>query len=344
MAPRTKPAVKRHHLSGIELDEISMVDRPANPGARLALFKRDGDVTDTAAAVEAILKDAKSFNEIWLATDIEEEWWKLSSALRNSISSILQDVGVPNKKAAILTSINQFAVAVVGEVDDSVAKGSAMTTNTEDTISKADHDKTVADLQSKLAKAETDVKVAALPVEHRKHFDGLGDAAKADFLAKDESGRAAIVKAANEPPDHIAKAMADLAKANDELKARLDKAEGEKRDAAALAKAKEILGDAGGNAEELATVIKGLDETGVTALAKQFEATRTFMKFAGGKPAFQPVGKTATGQQTEGVAKSSLAGKVDELRKSEPKLSKEQAEARVLETNPELYDQLEGAN
>lgn len=342
--PAAKPAAKRHRLSGIELDEISMVDRPANPGARLALFKRDGDITDTAAAVEAIVKDAKSFNEIWLATDIEEEWWKLSSALRNSISSILQDDGVPNKKAAIFTSINQFAVAVVGEVDDSVAKGSAMTTKTEDTISKADHEKALSDLRAELAKAQSDIKVAALPVEHRKHYDGLGDAAKADFLAKDEAGRAAIVKAASEPPDHIAKQMADLAKANRELQERLDKADAEKRDAAALAKAKEILGEAGGSAEELAGVIKSLDEAGVAALAKQFEGQRTLLKFAGGKPAFQPVGKTATAQQTEGVAKSAFAAKVDEVRKADPKLSKEQAEARVLESHPELYDALEGAN
>lgn len=341
--PAAKPAAKRHRLSGIELDEISMVDRPANPGARLALFKRDGDITDTAAAVEAIVKDAKSFNEIWLATDIEEEWWKLSSALRNSISSILQDDGVPNKKAAILTSINQFAVAVVGEVDDSVAKGTTMDPKA-DTISKADHEKALSDLRAELAKAQTDAKVAALLVEHRKHYDSLGDAAKADFLAKDEAGRAAIVKAASEPPDHIAKQMADLAKANRELQERLDKADAEKRDAAALAKAKEILGEAGGSAEELAGVIKNLDEAGVAALAKQFEGQRTLLKFAGGKPPFQPVGKTATGQQTEGVAKSAFAAKVDEVRKADPKLSKEQAEARVLESNPELYDQLEGAN
>ncbi|MCJ2048530.1 hypothetical protein [Methylobacterium sp. J-070] len=39
MSPQ--PQRKRHHLSSIELDEISLVDRPANKGARVALFKRD---------------------------------------------------------------------------------------------------------------------------------------------------------------------------------------------------------------------------------------------------------------------------------------------------------------
>ena len=36
----------KYRLKGITLDELSVVDRGANPGAKIALYKRQGDLMD----------------------------------------------------------------------------------------------------------------------------------------------------------------------------------------------------------------------------------------------------------------------------------------------------------
>ena len=74
-----------------------------------------------------------------------------------------------------------------------------------DMFSKGDINmsKTAEELQKALdaQKAETErlVKVLALSAEHREHYNGLEDAAKAGFLEKSEAERTAIVAKANEP-------------------------------------------------------------------------------------------------------------------------------------------------
>ncbi|MFB3778336.1 MAG: hypothetical protein ACE141_12015, partial [Bryobacteraceae bacterium] len=49
-------------LKDIEIDEISLVDRPANPGARVRLFKREDPLNSGKALIEKCL-DAFESND-----------------------------------------------------------------------------------------------------------------------------------------------------------------------------------------------------------------------------------------------------------------------------------------
>jgi len=49
------PSPKKHRLAGLEVTEISLVDRGANPGAKVLLYKREGSA-GIPRDVDAILK------------------------------------------------------------------------------------------------------------------------------------------------------------------------------------------------------------------------------------------------------------------------------------------------
>lgn len=124
-------------LTGLRVVEVSLVDKPANPGARIVLHKT-ADKPAPDVHPEGVLKtglmemfkgddgaqsftDALAENEAreraWKA---QEELWKLFDALRESLTSIACDTSlVPAEKLKqIETSVDQFVTAIRAKFPD----------------------------------------------------------------------------------------------------------------------------------------------------------------------------------------------------------------------------------
>lgn len=105
---------KRRRLRKIRLREVSLVDTPANPGAQMLIAKSGGD--DVAELmVEALMKSARSFEEILAEDDArramweaEEKLWPLFNALSESLGTIMADGEITNKVSRIRETTEQF--------------------------------------------------------------------------------------------------------------------------------------------------------------------------------------------------------------------------------------------
>jgi hypothetical protein len=93
---------KRQRLTKLRLDEISLVDVPANPGAEILIAKRD---EAQAMTFDEALRDTTARERMWRAM---EGFNDALSALRRSVETIIEDPGVTDKAAAIRDSAEQF--------------------------------------------------------------------------------------------------------------------------------------------------------------------------------------------------------------------------------------------
>ena len=136
-------------LKDPDITNVDLVDRPANPGARIMLFKRDSDPDPGAADsqagkgetkktgllhliakklgltdqdLEEVEKDetgAETFDEAFTertARRVLEDLWDYTSALQESVCSILKDSAVTDKLGMIGGSLDQFHAAVLSAV------------------------------------------------------------------------------------------------------------------------------------------------------------------------------------------------------------------------------------
>lgn len=119
-------------LKDLVVKEISLVDNPACPGARVVLFKRaDEDVGKQEGGEGLSLRDLfaklfkrdhgpKMFATAMTQSKFEDQWWRTQDALRSSIYSILES-DAENKGQLIQESLAQFVThmhGVMGEMDD----------------------------------------------------------------------------------------------------------------------------------------------------------------------------------------------------------------------------------
>lgn len=315
-------------LLGLRVDEVSLVDEPANPGAKVAFFKRKEDKPmnkfsawiakhlGKAAADElaSIKKDAQSFDDIEMGNEAREASWNL----QQSICSIIEDesLDMAAKTAKIDETITQFKAALSQEQLEQTGAGNSAGNGT-----------SVVASTMKSTKGDKDM----TPEELKKSIDG----AVAEAMAKAKSETAeAIAKAKAEADEAIAKAKAEasaeVAKANDAVAKMI----AERADEARLTKAKSMVeGVAGFTAEQVAGMLKSMDDKQAEELEKSLKALKSVAKtnriFS---EAGAPVGKS-------GSAYQQLEQKAAELIAHEPKLSKAQAMKRVTKSNPELYVQ-----
>lgn len=155
----------------------------------------------------------------------------------------------------------------------------------------------------------------------------MTDTEKQELVAKIaelEKKLGTVEKAENEK---VAKAEAD-AKAAQEQVAKME-AERE------VTVAKAMLGQAPGKAEELAAVLKQLDDTGkafVTTVLKQHNA------LLGASEVLKELG--AGGDKAVETANEKVEKAAAEIRKADTSLTLEQARAEALRRNPGLYEEL----
>lgn len=320
-------------LTDMNIEEVSLVDDPANPGAQVLLWKRKngGDMTkkdDTGlktSLLQVLTKfglygapeQATTFNQL----DDGREKQEMIQVLCDSLVSIAGDSSISDeeKKTYMQQSVSEFLAEMgtgteteKGNSDDPAAmqtKGDMMKGTIDlSTLSKENKEQLLKQLQDEQAAAGSTGETAS---------NEGGDAMQKEQV--DE-----MVTKALEPVQKQLKDAQDLiAKMNEE-----------KASSVRLEKAKEITkGLAGVEAEKVAEMLKGLDDAGQETLAG-------ILKAAGEQAKLSTLLKTSGSDAAKpGSAAEIAKSKADEIRKSNPKLTEQQAMAQVWEQNPKLYEQ-----
>lgn len=348
--------MKRNMLKDMLIKEISLVDNPANQHARAVLTKRH----DPAETADSFLAKVKSFfskddvmgtpmaseegeAETFSDSLSEADRWKYLSALQTSICSILDDdtLDAAAKQSMIDETVAEFKQTLADEgVIKAANKPNADSEDIDQGTEGADGTGAECDpnIAATAAAEITDPKKKALMDKagcgpDKKALDKAGcDPETKEKTMTDTMNKADINKAIEEG---VAKATADLVAKNTELSAQLQKMRDDKEAADRMAKAKEMVaGVPGFTAEQVAGIIKGMDEAAVAEFGKSLKATaETVTK----SRAFAELGTSQVIKA--GSAVDQLNKAASEIQKSEPKLSSEQAFRKATKQNRELYKQ-----
>lgn len=151
--------------------------------------------------------------------------------------------------------------------------------------------------------------------------------------AAEEKAKAEEIAKANEA---VAKQLEDVRKENAALAEQVKKMREEKETEVRVQKSKDIAGLAAGvKSDDVAEILKGLNADQTT----KFEAIiKTLGEQIKTGEMFRPVGQSVA---KAGSAQATIDSKVEEIMKSNAKLTKEQAFDRVVKADPKLYDQLQ---
>lgn len=110
---------KLYKLTDLVIGKIDLVDSPANPGARVVLFKRADEESAADFICEPVLKaedaEAASFDEALAETEGRAKAWEvmdqihpLMDALHNSVMSIYESEKGDSRKSKLKESVAQF--------------------------------------------------------------------------------------------------------------------------------------------------------------------------------------------------------------------------------------------
>ena len=299
---------------------------------------------------------AQAFNEVLgeqeLSQAFWDAWYKGTSALQESLCSIIKDDSTTDKSSAIQESLKQFAdyietilpgdvgkaiatgiVASAGQAGTPVNKGDVMTVELKkalglpETASEADVLKAIADKDTDLAKTKEELEKAKAKApaddgdadDEMKKSLASGDAFRTPegvIITKKAVGDATfqVLKSQN---DRIVKAEEDLKKAReaDEERAFAKRAEDAGCTLAFGSTLRKAYSGDKAAQEELEKQIKALNE--------QVDKSNLFKSFGHG--------------QEEGSAIAEFTAKVEEVKKANPKLSDAGAFAKVY-TDPANRD------
>jgi len=116
--------VVRSRYTKLDMNELSSVDNPAQPGALATIMKRDGgkpaikggpSLLALAVAKYVDSEDgAHTFDEVLQANLFEEKIWPMTSALSQAIRSIMGDTSIKqaDREAKVTQSVDEFLAAV----------------------------------------------------------------------------------------------------------------------------------------------------------------------------------------------------------------------------------------
>ena len=334
-------------LKDMRLDEISLVDEPASPGARVALFKRRGQdaVAETANAinfVKAAFAEAELPAAAFSAFDAaltaafagmivqkgdriefdpaHAEVANLPGIARlvkgtgESLRTIFLDPDVTDPDALVRTTTTQLVAAV-----DEVIKANGKEPGNGFKPCADCKDREVCKTKGACAMSDKDNDI-------QKRIDDAVSKAVGEAVAKAKEEAAAEVKKARE------EAAAAIAKANEQIAAINEKA----ADAERLAKAKTLVaGVPGVTAEFVAKQLKGMTPEEAADFEKGLASLREQAKL--GKIT-KEIGGSGAGEGAAASASEAIAKAAAEIRKSNPKLTNAQAVDKALVENPSLYE------
>lgn len=182
-------------LSKLKVDEISLVDNPANPAARALIAKRadaDGDEDKTVEKCDEKHEPGKKCKSCGAMTPMKKsadatEMDLYVDALNESIDSIMADEEVANKAEALAETVEQFQKAVKETVNKK--KGEQMPDNkeTKESFLKGLNAENKAELDAYVQKAvETGITALAKRTEEVEKQNGelRAEIAKRDRIAK----------------------------------------------------------------------------------------------------------------------------------------------------------------
>lgn len=348
-------AGRPHRLKGLYVNEISLVDAPANPGAVHLLFKRKDapmpSESEIAAAAAKKAKDSGVLERLMTrlglgkrdaAGVVDPDTYtdaasaaidKACLALTESVTSIMADAAVTDKPAAVAKSMSDFrafTADAAGEQIEKAMRDVALLTKSgkDDTVTDVEQ---IASLKKQLADAQMEVAVSKLSAKHAKHMAGLTtDAAKASFMAKSPEERDAACAGDDtnkllDPATAVAltKAQTEIA----DLNKRILAFEADKEMAVFRKRAGDI-GLAEAQAEMLLKASKG-DET---EFAKLLAVVKSATEAARTGGVFKEFGGSG-GAGAGGEASAEVNSKAETLRKADPKLSLIQARVAVRKSD-----------
>jgi hypothetical protein len=176
MAKRTR---KKGTLKGLSFDEVSFVGQGANQNAHVSIIKMEGGQEEVVKRMfEEVLTEILEDEKLWKYC---EELFTNNNALRQSVSSIIHDEKIQDKKAAILQSLQQFVQVFTSMVLDT-------------DVIKSGND--IVSILGELKQPNTEVTEVEKGILFYKAMAGITDDQKATFLALKEADQEAILKSA----------------------------------------------------------------------------------------------------------------------------------------------------
>lgn len=274
--------MKRHKLSDLLIEELSLVDSPANKSSRAVLMKRDLS-----------------------GTTVEEE--------AGFFAKIAKKLGLADLLLTKEDALDPMFISKLSKADDD---------EDEDEDSELTDDE-LEELEKELEDLEDD------DATDDKETDMKGAVTKADLDALMVRVEATVAK----KDEELTKKDELISK----LQSTVDKLVADSAEREVVAKAATLVGDAPVESAAVAVLLKQLDPAGqeaLTTIMKSFsEVTKDSKLF----DAISSVSDLSTDAQTA-VEKS-----IERIMKADPKLTNEQAYAKAIAENPELYDELETA-
>lgn len=321
--------------------------------------------------------DATSFNEAGRERDISDDIWELTYRMEESLRSIMLDDDVTDKTAMVQESLDQFIQAVNGAVPVWLAGGSATKNEEDDDMSTTDTGATLdIDLDALPEEAQDAFKALMERVEElakateaepaepkeKDEADGDGDGEGAEpqpvelsteaivgalreaLKAADEDDEEAVDEAVAKALDGVEKRVAKAEERADakeaeaeELAKRLDAIEKANRREKFIKMASELKHIPNANADDLASV---LDKIEATVDEDEFEQLSKLLRGAD-EAAHQMTKQVgADGELDENSATAELQKRANAQREADPKLTAEEASAKVLDEDPELRERV----
>lgn len=300
-------------LSDMTIDEVSLVDDPANGEARVLIVKAKG-----ACSMEKSMEFLDEDED-----ENDEEAKPKNGYAMKKFREALEDAELNDEQMdAVNKAVGAYASAISGTTTASAAKEKTM------------------DLEA-LSKALGEAEAKLVALEKR------ADEAEAELAEKDEvikqkdAELEGVKKSAGNDEEEILKSLPES------IRKRLEESEAAAKEAAdsiakmkedadtkdAIAKAKSFgVGDADKVGPLLMRVAKGVTTQDDAAYLESM--LKGVGEVAGKSALFKSIG---TASAVEGEPEAQLQAKADEIRKENSKLTKEQAYAQAVEANPQLY-------
>lgn len=287
-------------LRHLSIEEISLVDEPANKGARVVLLKRAQE------SQEAPQMDPEVQKQINTLTESVQRLEKTNAQLV-ATSSALAQIAKAADVAGVKAAVAEFEKA--GYKDEQVSVAASERTT---------------ELEKAGASASSKAFRDKLPKSLQKAFDEMDDEERSAFMRS--YGKA------EKADDPILRAIAAVTKTNETLLARLETIETAQELAAARAELTDVVPAA--EVEETAKSLIALRKANADAANAMLERLRSVSKAARAAGVLTVIGQ-ATGQETSAMKR--LDSAVTDYRKRHPEVSVAKATDAVLREDPGLY-------
>lgn len=323
-------------------DELHHRDKNSTAGGNFPPDK----ATKSANQPDVSVEKCKSLTDA-LATVKEEAEAKMGKSLLNKFLDFIQKFQTPSSENNVQESSTDFGI-LLQYLDDISKAGRKMSGNRLDSL-KDIHQKLgglIDDLDNNGTPTEQgddglNIDKSKLPEDIRKYLDEIEKRAT-EAEAKVEELTKTAAAGSSQTEDDILKANLPepLRKRFEEMEKKAQAAEeiakrerDERMTREYIAKAREFQGLAV-NADEFGAVLKKLAESAPDEYAKVADVLKAADEAIAKGKLFAEVGNNGSG--SDQGAYGELVAKADEIRKTEPNLTKEQAIAKAAELYPEI--------